>query len=107
MRANRKLWADLESIGARNFAELRESGLRFRHGVKRQRRLVSAVAFLGRIPRILFLQMRRVGKEQRTELTRSRIRINGPAEAVSDQPRNVAGVIDMRVRQQQPVDGGR
>src|ERR1700732_4569387 len=64
MRLHRKLWADLEGIGARNLLETRERFLRLGHGVKRQRWLVAAVAFLGRVLRVFFLLLGRMREQQ-------------------------------------------
>ena len=97
--------ADREGIVARYLVKLREHGLRFRHGVERERRLVAAVAFFRRKSRVFFLQMGRIGEQHRAKFMSGGIRIDRAAIAVPVQSRQIAGVVNVRVRQQHPVNG--
>ena len=59
--------------------------------------------FVGSL-RVLLLKARRVGQDQRAEISRRRRREHLAAEALSDEPRQVAAVIEMGVRQNDGVD---
>jgi hypothetical protein len=52
-----------------------------------------------RLARVLFLQMRRVGQDQRAELFSGRRAEDSSSESASDEPWKVAAVIQMRVRE--------
>jgi hypothetical protein len=49
--------------------------------------------------RVFFLQVRAVGQQQPAQLPRRRRAVDAAAEAVPDQQRQVAAVIDVRMRQ--------
>ena len=73
-------------------------------GVERQRRVMLAEAALVRELRVLFLQVRGVGQHQLAQVGRAAGAVHRALEALRDEPRQPAGVIDVRVRQDDGVD---
>ena len=57
-----------------------------------------------RLPRVLFLDARRVRQHERAQVARARRAEDAAAKALADQPRQVAAVIEMRVREDDGVD---
>ena len=104
VRPDGKLRADRERFGARNHPELLKRRMRFRNGIKRQRRLVRAVTLLRRVLRVFFLYVCGIGKQERAKFLRSRVGIDRPAKPAPRKPRQIARVVDVRVRQQHPID---
>ena len=80
-----------------------QRAFRVRRGEERQGRIVAA----GPVPvgeaRLFLLQMRRVPQQDLEQIGGAARAIHGTAEAVPDEPRQVARVIDVRVAQD---DGG-
>ncbi len=107
VRTHRKLRAEGERVCARHFAKLLKRLPRFFDGVERERRIVAGVFFLSGEARLFFLQVRGVRQKQKAELVRGGVGINGAAVTVADEPGQEAGVIDVRVSENDPVDGGR
>ena len=97
----------VKGCGARNILELLERRFRFFHGIKRQRRFVARVTFLGGELRVFFLQVRGIGKQQAAKFARGGICVDRAVIAGAHQPRKIAGVVDMRVGENNPIDGGR
>ena len=75
--------------------------------VERQRGLVLAVAVPSRSFGVFFLQVRGIGQQDIAKLDRSRVGEDRPAKAVADQAWQVAGMVQMRVRQDAPIERGR
>ena len=73
-------------------------------GVERQRRSVLRVAVLVGLPRVFFLDVRGVGQHERAQIARARRAEHAPAKALGDEPRQVAAVIEVRVREDDRVD---
>ena len=83
----------------RNRLQLRQRAKRIRFAVERQRRVVPRVVQPVRFARILFLKARRVGQHQLAQVGRARRAEDAAVIPVGHEPRQVAGVIEMRVRQ--------
>ena len=71
---------------------------------ERQRRLMVRVALAVRALRVFFLQLGRVGEHDARELGGGRRAEDAAAKPLADEPRQVAAVIEMRVRQDDGVD---
>ena len=84
--------------------ELRQRALRVALAVERQRRLVLRVAVLVRLARILFLDARRVRQHEAAQIRGAGRAEHAAPESVRNQPRQVADVIEVRVRQHDGVD---
>ena len=80
----------------------RASGVDLR--VERLRGDVLRVAVLVRLPRILFLNVRRIGEHERAQVARARRAEDAAAKALADQPRQVPAMIEMRMREDDGVD---
>ena len=106
MRLDGKLRADGEGVGLRNVGELLQRDLRLSDGIEGKRRLVAAVIFPGGVFRVLFLEVRGIGEKKIAQLVRGGVGVNGAAEAVAHEAREVAGVVDVGVGEEDPVDGG-
>ncbi len=75
--------------------------------VERQRGRVPGEPVAVRLARVFFLDVRRVGQDQRAELFR-RWRAEDPAaKAGGHEPRQISAVIKVRMGQDDGVDGGR
>ena len=80
----------------------RASGIDLR--VERLRGDVLRVAVLVRLPRILFLNVRRIREHERAQVVRARSAEDAAPKALADQPRQVPTVIEMRMREDDRVD---
>ena len=83
--------------------QLSQRLLRLRSRVQGERGLVLAVAALVGDPRVLFLQVRAVREEQGGEVAGALGAQDAPDQALPDEPRQVSGVIDVRMRQHDRV----
>ena len=72
--------------------------------VERQRRAVLRVVVPVRLARVLFLNVRRVGQHQRAEIPGARRAEHASPKALRDEPRQIAAVIEVRVRQDDRID---
>ena len=72
--------------------------------VERQRRAVLRVVLPIRLASVLFLNVRRVRQHQRAQIPGARRAEHASAKALGDEPRQVAAVIEVRVRQDDGVD---
>ena len=84
-----------------------ESRARIFHGIERQRRLVLGETVTVRIFGVLFLQITGVGQKDGAEIGRRMGAENGSAKAALDQQRQIAGVVEMGVRENDGVDAAR
>ena len=84
--------------------ESRDRRLRLRGGVEGQGRVVFAVSALVGEPRVLFLEMRAVREEQGGEVPRSFGAEDAPDQVLPDQPGKIAGVVDVRVGEEDRVE---
>jgi hypothetical protein len=75
--------------------------------VERESRLVLREPVPVRVPRILFLNMRRVGQHQRAQVLGARRAENSPSISHGDKTRQIPAVIEVRVRQDDRVNRGR
>ena len=66
-----------------------------------------AVAVLVGVVRVFFLQAGGVFEQQRRELLRRRRAVHGTVQSVACEARQVARVIDVRVREQEMIDARR
>ena len=72
--------------------------------VQRQRRAMFRVAVLVGLPRVFFLDAAGIRQYQPAQVGRTAGAEDAPAEALRDEPRQVADVIEMRMRQDDGVD---
>ena len=94
----------VEIMGPEQF----QAGLGIFHRVERQRRMVAGETFAVGHLGLAFLQMGRVGQEDFAERLRRRGGMDRPMKALPRQQRQIARMVDMRMRQQDEVDlGGR
>ena len=107
VRAHRELRGNGERIGARNLAHGIQHRSDIFSGIKRQRLGVLAVSAAAGLFGVFFLQMRGIGQQDVAQLDGRRVGVNGPAESVAHQARQIAGVIQVRMRQHAPVEGRR
>ena len=91
----------------RNRLQLRQRAKRVRLAIQRQRRVVPRVVQPVGLARVLFLQPGRVGKHQLAQIGRARRAEHAAVIPVGDEPRQVAGVIEVRVRQNGRREVGR
>ena len=103
--AKRKLLAKLFDLAEVDRTEQRHTLLRLFHGVERQRRMMfrrlGLVVELG----VFFLQMPGVGKQDAAQIDGCGGRIDRSVKTLLHQTRNPAGVIEMRVRKNDGIDG--
>ena len=96
---------DVDAVGNRDRAvvadrlELRDRAERIRFGVERQRWVVLRVGVTVGVRSILFLNPPRVRQHDAAEILSAWRAEDASAEAVRDEPRKIAAVIEMRVRQ--------
>src|SRR5450755_1174274 len=81
--------------------------LRFGERVERQSGVVLRLLVPIVEPRVLFLQMTRVRKNDAAQINGGRRRIDGAAKAFPDQAWNPSTVVEMRVGQHHRVNTGR
>ena len=74
------------------------------HGVQRQRRLVLRVPVAVRPLGVLLLQVRSVRQHDAQQVRRARRAVDGPAEPLPDEERQVPRVVDVRVTQHHRVE---
>ena len=79
--------------------QLRQRAKRVGLAIERQRRIVPRVMKPVGLARVLFLQPGRVGQHQLAEIGRARRAKDALVIAIGDEPRQVAGVIEVRVRE--------
>ena len=102
---------DLDALDDFDFlAELRRRESRQRFGgiflgVKRQRGGVLAEAALVRELRVFFLQVRGVRQDELAQIVRAARAIHRPLKTLRNEPRQPATVVDVRVREDDDVDG--
>src|SRR5262249_15460249 len=104
VRAHGEFRADDERLCSGDFSELLQSGLGFGDGVERQGRFVAAVLFLCGIQSVFFLQVSGVRKQKLAELARGSVGEDWPAKTEANETRQVAGVVDVRVGKEDPID---
>ena len=103
-RGDMKLRTDIESPGARHrFQELQYGFHVVRH-IKGLVQLLTIMLIRLGVPRIFFLQMRRILQQNSGEVDGSGIGEDGAAVTILDEHRQPTGVIQMRVRQHHVVD---
>ena len=73
-------------------------------GVERQRGRVLRVAATVRQTGVLFLNVRRVGQDERAQVARPGGAEDAAAKSAGDQPRQVAAMVEVRVREHDGVD---
>ena len=56
------------------------------------------------VARVFFLNVRGVGQDERAQIARARRAEDAAAKSAADQPRQIAAVIEMRVREDHRVD---
>ena len=84
--------------------QLRHRAEGVRLAVERQRRRVLRVAVAVRVRRVFFLDAAGVGQHDPAEILRAGGAEDAAAEALRDEPRQIAAVIEVRVRQHDGVD---
>ena len=92
---------------AGNFAKCFQHRFDFGLRIEWQRGLMLAVSAGPCVLGIFFLQMRGIGKQNIAQLDRRGVRVDRAAEAVADQARQIARMVQVRVRQHAPVERGR
>jgi hypothetical protein len=107
VEANGKFGADTEGAFARNRLKPGERLFGFLDGVEGQRGLVAAVALLGGVAGILFLEVSGIAEENLAEIAGGGVGENRAAKTVAHQPGQVAGVVDVGVSEDHPVDARR
>jgi hypothetical protein len=107
MRTDEKLGADAAFPIPRERLKTPESRKGVLLRVERERDLVLAVTVTGGVLGILFHQVRGIGKKERAQFTSRIVSQNGAAIAAVHQARKIAGVIQMGMRQHNPIDGVR
>ena len=65
------------------------------------------VAFRLRVLRVFFLEVRGIKQQQVAELMSGGVGENRAAKPITNDAREITGVINVRVRENDPVDGGR
>ena len=80
----------------------RAGGVNF--GIERLRGSVLGVALPVRPPGVFFLDARRVGQHQRAQLARRRRTEDAAGETLGHEPRQIAAVIEVRVREDNGID---
>ena len=103
-KRNDNCGAELLHFAELDRAEERQALLRLFHGVERQRRMVLGGAGLVVELGVFFLQVSGVGQQDAAEIDGCGRGIDRPVEALLDQPRDPAGVIEMSVREDDGID---
>ena len=84
--------------------KLRQRPRRVELGIERQRGRVLRIAVPVRLARVFFLNVRGIGQDERAQIARARRAEDAAAESAGDQPRQVAAMIEVRMRQDDRVD---
>src|SRR5262249_22021430 len=74
-------------------------------GIQRQGRLVFGQLMLVSELRLFLLKMRRIRQKDSSEIQRRRCGINRAVIALRNESRQISGVIDMRMRENNRIDG--
>ena len=72
--------------------------------IERQRRTMPGIMMTIGLPRVFFLNPRGIRQDQRAQVARPRRAEDTPAESGGNQPRQIAAVVEVRVREHDRVD---
>ena len=100
-------WQGREGLALRHGLDQRQAVQRVLAGVQRQGRRVFGKAVAVGECRVFFLQVAAVGQQNRAQVARARAGIHRAMKAALGQQRQVAAVVQVRVREQHGVDVAR
>jgi hypothetical protein len=103
-QAKCKLAAQLLGLAELHWVEQRHALQRFFHGVERQGGIVLGIMMLVGERRVFFLQVTGVGQQDAAEIDRRGRGVDRSVKALLYQPRNPAGMIEVRMRKDDGIN---